>query len=87
MSKMSNCNEILAPVESYISVLRLAGTCINMNIHHSKVDIYIRRAIKGKFLALFTWLPVKWYTLFTLRKPRSPLILNGELGFIKVNIL
>ena len=27
------------------------------------------------------------YTLFTLRKPRSPLLINGERGFVRVNQL
>ena len=27
------------------------------------------------------------YSLFTLSKPRSPLILNGQRGFLKVNRL
>ena len=28
-----------------------------------------------------------FYSLFTLRKPRSPLILNGERAFLRVNRL
>ena len=55
-------------------------------------DILHRHTILIPFQHVVDWvwfgsMWVRKYSLFTLRKPRSPLIIIGERGFLRVNRL
>ena len=67
------------------SLTKFTDTHVTMRSHTSHLQTQLN---------LYLQYPVKWplltyicYSLFTLRKTRSPSILNGERGFLRVNRL